>query len=400
MRLLMPLFSPPTGTWGGLTRVLAVAEAAERAGHTVAFGAAGFVEAALKRRGYRVYPIPASTMFGLPAGISRRLEARTQYNTPPVGPGKSIGDIWFVFAISGMARIGFLRELVRAELDIVQDFQPDVLFTDLNPGAYLVAAITGLPLAGAYADIILHGHGSLGWRLANRAINAVLKEYGMPARTPEELCFSPSNLKIIPSIPELDGTDPARPDVRYVGHLLADLEAEPVDDLPLRPGRRCVFAYTGTGSISLADVRRVLPSIFPEGGDLDCLVGGQSIAAPERIGAVQFRPYIPVEAILPACDWVLCHGGQNTIIQALRRGVPLIIFPGPIFERRFNARKVQEAGAGLMGEINQFTPDWLEAAFAQREACAQHAAELGARICAQGGADAAVEAIMSWAGNR
>jgi hypothetical protein len=33
MRLLIPVFSPATGTWGGLTRVIAVAEAAKQAGH-------------------------------------------------------------------------------------------------------------------------------------------------------------------------------------------------------------------------------------------------------------------------------------------------------------------------------------------------------------------------------
>lgn len=33
MRLLIPLFPPPTGTWGGLTRVIAIAKAAGDAGH-------------------------------------------------------------------------------------------------------------------------------------------------------------------------------------------------------------------------------------------------------------------------------------------------------------------------------------------------------------------------------
>jgi hypothetical protein len=33
MRILIPLFSPPTGTWGGLTWVLAISEAARASGH-------------------------------------------------------------------------------------------------------------------------------------------------------------------------------------------------------------------------------------------------------------------------------------------------------------------------------------------------------------------------------
>lgn len=47
MRLLIPVFSPVMGTWGGLIRVLAVAEAALAAGHDVAFGASGYLEESL-----------------------------------------------------------------------------------------------------------------------------------------------------------------------------------------------------------------------------------------------------------------------------------------------------------------------------------------------------------------
>ncbi len=40
-RLLITLFSPATGTWGGLTRVVAIANAAAKAGQTAAFCASG-----------------------------------------------------------------------------------------------------------------------------------------------------------------------------------------------------------------------------------------------------------------------------------------------------------------------------------------------------------------------
>ncbi len=55
MRLLIGLFSPPTGTYGGLTRGLAVAGAARGRGHQVAFAASGAIVAALRERGERVH---------------------------------------------------------------------------------------------------------------------------------------------------------------------------------------------------------------------------------------------------------------------------------------------------------------------------------------------------------
>jgi UDP:flavonoid glycosyltransferase YjiC (YdhE family) len=77
-------------------------------------------------------------------------------------------------------------------------------------------------------------------------------------------------------------------------------------------------------------------------------------------------------------------------------GVPLLVFPGPIFECRFNARKIQETGAGLMGEVNEFTVDWIARALENQPACAGKAAQLGTRIRSLGGAKAAVEAMQGW----
>ena len=205
--------------------------------------------------------------------------------------------------------------------------------------------------------------------------------------------------KIIPSIPELEGTDPGRSDVRYVGQLLGPIQPVSATDFQADPGKRYVFVYVGTGSIPLDRLQDVLPHVFAPGGDRICLVGAQSIDSPYRLGAVQFRPYVPADAVLPHCDWTICHGGQNTIIQSLLHGVPLLVFPGPIFERRYNARKVEEAGVGLMGEVNEFTAQWLCAAFERQAECAFHAEALGQRIRSYGGPAAAVEALQGWDGH-
>ncbi|NOZ28563.1 MAG: hypothetical protein GXP39_11000 [Chloroflexi bacterium] len=396
MRLLIALFSPATGTWGGLTRVVAMAEAAKSAGHEVAFCASGYLEDALRRHGYRVYAMPPTTMLGLPTALSRLLERRSQQLSLPVKPGKSIGSIWMVLFISGLARAGYLRRLVEEEIKAVQAFRADRLFTDLDPGAFLTAAVTGLPIASAYAHIITRGHGTLPWRLMRRATASVLRAYGLPTHPPEQLFFGDSVLKIIPSIPELDDTDPDRPDVRYVGHLIGPIQPASAVDFQPDPGRRYVFVYVGTGSLSLNRLREVLPQVFPSNGSRICLVGAQSIDRPYRLGAVEFRPYVPAGEVLPRCDWTICHGGQNTIIHSLLHGVPLLIFPGPIFERRYNARKVEEAGAGFMGEVNEFTVAWLRSSFTRQAECASRAAILGERIRAYGGAPAAIEAISKW----
>jgi hypothetical protein len=386
MRLLIPVFSPATGSW---------AEAAEAAGHEVAFCATGYIEQALRERGYRVYASPPTTMFGLPKPISRLIEQRSQHVSPPVKPGTSVGSIWLVLLATGMANARHIRRLVEAEIEAIQDFRADKLFTDLDPGAYLAAAVTGLPLAVTYAHIATHGSGTLPWRLARHTIARVLQSYGRLSMTPDESFFNRSVLKIIPSIPELDGTDMNRADVCYVGQLLGPIHATQTSNFDLETGRRYVFVYTGTGSISLGAVQKVLPRVF-EGSDMNCIVGGQSVGKPFRLGAVEFHPYVPADELLPQCDWTICHGGQNTVIQSLVHDVPLLIFPGAIFERRYNAQKVEEVKAGRMGEVNEFTVEWLRASLKRQAEYATGAKAIGKRIRSYGGAAAAVEAIEKW----
>ncbi|MBN1430531.1 MAG: hypothetical protein JXB07_19325 [Anaerolineae bacterium] len=398
MRLLTSLFSPPVDTWGGLTRAIAVAQAAQEAGHEVAFCASGYLEAGLIQRGYTVYPIPPATMFGLPARISYVLGHRSSNVSARIRSMLSVGNWWMAMVLSGMARADYLRRLVQAELEAVGDFRADVLLTDGDPGAYLLAVVTGLPLVSTYAHVVTLGIDSWSWRLMRRAAISTLAYYGQPFHAPDKLYFDPSILKIVPSIPELDGADPDRPDVCYVGHLLDGIEIEEPGDWQLESDHSYVFVYVGVGSIGLDKMEKVLSQVFPTNSGLKCLVCARGIKRPYRLNEVEFRSYFPVETVLTRCRWMLCHGRQNTVIQSLRRDVPLIIFPGSVFEQRFNARKVWETGAGVMGESGEFTPRWIEQAMEKRDECALHATRLGECIRSYGGARAAVDAIAGWRG--
>jgi len=283
MKLLIAVFSPATGTWGGLTRVVAVARAAEAAGHQVAFCASGSLETSLRRHGYTVYSMPAATFLGLPASLSRIVEQRSRRATLPVRPGRDFGTTWLVLLISGMAKAGYLKRLVAAELAAARDFGAEFVFTDLDLGAFLTAQIAGLPIAATYQSPMAQGVGTLPWKLLNRAIGSVQKTYRLPSQTVDVVCHGPGVLKIIPLIPELEATDPERPDVCYVGQLLGDIQ--PGEFQP-EPGRRYVFVYMGTGSLSLDTLQRILPHVFDVDRKYICLVGAQSIQREERTGAV------------------------------------------------------------------------------------------------------------------
>jgi UDP:flavonoid glycosyltransferase YjiC (YdhE family) len=358
MKVLIHLFSPPSGTYGSLTRTMAVAQKLKTAGHQVKFCASGNIADILINKGYEVFITPEANMLGLPKVISQIMVKHSQKLQLPVKEGKAIGSVWFVQVLMGMANKNYLLHLLQTQINATKSFKPDLLFTEMDPGAYLLASITNIPLMTTYATIAEEGIGSFFWKRVKVAMNYVLNHYGRLPMNPEEICFNPGIFKIIPSIPELDGADSDRADVCYVGNLLERVNNTTINFVP-KEGKKYVFVYMGTGSISLSRVEKVLPKVFDGMDEYSCIVASQSIHKEYQIGNVEFKSYIQAEELLPNCEWTICHGGLNTITQSLEFKVPLLIFPGPIFERRFNARKVQEQNGGFMGELSDFNIVWL-----------------------------------------
>jgi UDP:flavonoid glycosyltransferase YjiC (YdhE family) len=71
-----------------------------------------------------------------------------------------------------------------------------------------------------------------------------------------------------------------------------------------------------------------------------------------------------LEPLLAEADLCLCHSGPGTVAHALAAGVPLALLPQQ-FEQYLVARKVVDAGAGVMLEPDVPSPDfagWLAAA--------------------------------------
>lgn len=398
MRVLIILFSPAAGTLGSLTRALALARAFSGRGHEVAFVASGRVADAIAAKGYVVHRASEPGMFGLPPALSRRVARRSERASIPVKEGRAVGSVWFVFWLSGLLKRGYLSRLVAFESAVARGFSADLLVTEMDLGAYLTAELTGIPLLSTYASVFKMGRGSLPWNKARRSIARALASHGRAeALSPEALLDNSATLKIIPSIPELDGSDPSRPDIRYVGSLIEPVRAATQSFAP-EEGLRYVFVYLGTGSISMDRAYQVLPRAFAPFGGLSVCVAAPSRQDELRVGNVRFMPYVPSEEILPRAELTICHGGLNTITQSIEAGVPLLLFPGPIFERRFNAGKVAENGAGFVGELSDFNADWLRDKFERRAELRDGLARLRASFARMGGASAAVKAAEDWLG--
>ena len=187
------------------------------------------------------------------------------------------------------------------------------------------------------------------------------------------------------------------PRVEYVGPLVRE---EPLDARlrrRLAGGRRpTVYVALGSFLSARADVlARLVAGVR--------LLGARGVVAHgtaprSALGTLPpdwvVEETLPQPAVLRHCELVLCHGGNNTGMEALEAGVPVLA--APFASDQFaGAEDVRRAGIGDAVDPNRMLPE--EIAWRSRllleGAAAARAAELGRRLRARPGAAAACDLL-------
>jgi zeaxanthin glucosyltransferase len=147
---------------------------------------------------------------------------------------------------------------------------------------------------------------------------------------------------------ELARHRPAAEGAIYIGacvrHELIDplLEAE-IEALP----RPRVYASLGSFMSTRADVLIRISDAFRD--EPASLILASGVTDPGTLASEGsshvVRSYLPQVGVLPLCDLVICHGGNNTVTEALHAGLPLLV--GPFASDQFaGAEDVRRAGVG------------------------------------------------------
>lgn len=71
--------------------------------------------------------------------------------------------------------------------------------------------------------------------------------------------------------------------------------------------------------------------------------------------------FLPQTKIIPLCDLVITHGGNNTTVEALHFGKPMIVLP-LFWDQYDNAQRVDELGYGVRLSTYTFTDEELKGA--------------------------------------
>jgi MGT family glycosyltransferase len=124
------------------------------------------------------------------------------------------------------------------------------------------------------------------------------------------------------------------------------------------------LVYVSFGSLGTADVdlfRRLIALFGRLPYRVLINVGDYASAYTDLPGNVRVEAFFPQPAVLPHCDVVVHHGGNNTFNEALFFGKPSIIMPF-CWDGLDNATRIQETGYGLRLPRYTWTDDELVSA--------------------------------------
>ena len=252
--------------------------------------------------------------------------------------------------------------------------------------------------------------GGTSWRrcapLCRRQTRAFTETYNAtlarlnPAATPvPEAVSTGSPLLTVIAYPEELAPEAARPGVALVGPVVRS----EVPDAGLRralarrrPGLPTIYVSLGTFLSARDDVLATIAAAL-RALEVNAVLS-TGVADPARLGPLpehwHVAPSLPQVAALASCDAVICHGGNNTVMEALSAGLPVLA--GPFSSDQFVA--AEDLRRGGVGDA--FDPNRADAAeIALRLTrllelgARERAGDLGRRLRARPGAQRAWEQI-------
>ncbi|HEX8430926.1 MAG TPA: glycosyltransferase, partial [Longimicrobium sp.] len=358
------LFSTTPG-YGHIYPLMPLARALKQAGHAVAFATSASRQPMVEAFGFDFFAVGGD------------LRADPEYQQ--VKAELEAMPLTLESEMINYSRIwcGIAPRLRTPDLvEIARMWQPDMFIREAGEyGAVIAAEYLGLPHATVSFTTALKGMAIFEGGAAER-LDPIRQHWGLapdPALTSLyrylNLSYSP------PSFSRQDvggsgggGSIPAtthfiRPEIfdNAANERLPDW----VERLPAQP---TVYVTLGTEVNKEADLYpRVLQTIIAGLRDapVNLIVTLGRDKDPADFGPqpanVHIERYIPQSLLLRHCSLMVMHGGSNSLLAALDRGLPMVVVP-LIADQFFNAHVTQTMRLGQVVQLGQLTPATIRAA--------------------------------------
>jgi len=267
----------------------------------------------------------------------------------------------------------------------ISAFRPNVVFSEFRPAAIVAARLENVHVV-ANVSFPARSCYAANPELSVDAIEFVARQ-GLPRIDSVLDLFDWAEVKFVASSRELEPVDGA--DVIHVGAFSTWGRPKQVRD-----GGKSIVAYMGNGSITPKALVSVLREAF-RGRTHDVFIATAGVEPFNEDNLCVARAFDFAELMPDALAFVH-HGGQNSVMTGLVYGVPQIVVPGNVFERRYNAASVARLGAGVMLETDEFQPVRLRALvtrFQSDESFRKNALRAGVNLLELGGAAKVVDVL-------
>jgi MGT family glycosyltransferase len=186
--------------------------------------------------------------------------------------------------------------------------------------------------------------------------NAWVTEQGAPPLPDLEFIHEGAvNFYVYPELADYRRARPLAPSWHRIDSSVRETDEKFTLPDALAEGRGALI-YFSLGSLGSADVqlmRRVINCLSATPHRYIVSKGplhDEIELAPNMAGA----EFLPQTSILPICDLVITHGGNNTVTECLHFGKPMIVLP-LFWDQYDNAQRIQELGLGVRLNAYQFT---------------------------------------------
>jgi MGT family glycosyltransferase len=362
----------------------AVSVAAELAGrgHAIAW-------AAHERLVHPLLP-DASAVYAMPEAISPAAIATLH---EPAG-SRWLGRLQLVWEKLFLPLARTMLPAVEAAID---DFDPDALVVDQYALAgalaarrrqlpWVTSAAIWFPLS-PFLDTLPAARAWVIAQLDELQRGAGLEPVTWPDRSPD--------LVLVYTTRALVGDEPNYPThYRFVGPAVGGRPEPPFPWADLRPGGR---VFVSLGSVQAEAGGRFYTALVDALRDRaeQVIVAAPPELMPHVPGTFLVQRYVPQLTVLARVDAVVCHGGFNTVSEALFHGLPLVVAP-IADDQMLNAHTVVSAGAGIRVRYGRVGSTGLRRAVSavlDEPGYREAARRIAGSFEAAGGAPAAADAI-------
>ena len=271
--------------------------------------------------------------------------------------------------------------------EIVERARPDVIVEDnvvafpalVTAGAPFVRIVSSNPLEIKDPDVppAFSGYPAAdraGWQAFREEyervhrpmwaeFNAWVTQQGAPPLPDLEFIHEgTTNLYVYPQLADYQRSRPLAPAWHRLDSSVRETDEKFTlpDALTNSSGALIYFSLGSLGSADVQLMRRVINCLSATPHRYIVSKGplhDEIDLAPNMVGA----EFLPQTSVIPACDLVITHGGNNTVTECLHFGKPVIVLP-LFWDQYDNAQRMHELGLGVRLDTYRFTDAELHGA--------------------------------------